>query len=101
MEQHIGPSFKKIKAYIYHKDKNGFYVYAKPNLCDPNTVIKYIGRYLGRPVIALKRIDSYDEAENVTFSIIVTKIIPHIKHAIPTIEFIKLLINIYRKNILK
>ena len=50
MEQHIGPSFKKIKAYIYHKDKNGFYVYAKPNLCDPNTVIKYIGR----PVIALK-----------------------------------------------
>ena len=42
MEQHIGPSFKKIKAYIYHKDKNGFYVYAKPNLCDPNTVIKYI-----------------------------------------------------------
>ena len=60
MEQHIGPSFKKIKAYIYHKDKNGFYVYAKPNLCDPNTVIKYIGRYLGRPVIALKRIDSYD-----------------------------------------
>ena len=37
MEQHIGPSFKKIKAYIYHKDKNGFYVYAKPNLCDPNT----------------------------------------------------------------
>ena len=66
MEQHIGPSFKKIKAYIYHKDKNGFYVYAKPNLYDPNTVIKYIGRYLGRPVIALKRIDSYD-GENVTF----------------------------------
>lgn len=24
MEQHIGPSFKKIKAYIYHKDKTAF-----------------------------------------------------------------------------
>ena len=24
MEQHIGPSFKKLKSHIYHKDKNGF-----------------------------------------------------------------------------
>ena len=66
MEKQIGPSFKKIKAAIYNKDTNGFYVYAKPNLCDPKTVTKYIGRYLGRPVIALNRIDSYD-GENVTF----------------------------------
>ncbi len=66
MEHHIGPSFKKIKAQIYHKDKNGFYIYAKPNLCDPKTVAKYICRYLGRPIIALKRIDSYD-GESVTF----------------------------------
>ncbi|WP_165392588.1 hypothetical protein [Blautia producta] len=34
--------------------------YAKPNLCDTDVTIKYISRYLGRPVIALKRIDSYD-----------------------------------------
>ena len=34
MEKHIGSSFKKTKAAIYKKDKNGFYVYAKPNLCD-------------------------------------------------------------------
>lgn len=66
MEKQIGPSFKKMKAYIYNKDKNGFYVYAKPNLCDPGTVTKYISRYLGRPVIALKRIDSYDGV-NATF----------------------------------
>nr|WP_235828964.1 transposase [Anaerosacchariphilus polymeriproducens] len=39
---------------------------AKPKKCNPNTVIKYIGRYLGRPVIATSRIDSYD-GENVTF----------------------------------
>lgn len=91
MEQHIGPSFKKIKAYIYHKDKNGFYVYAKPNLCDPNTVIKYIGRYLGRPVIALKRIDSYD-GENVTFHYNRHEDNTYVKRTIPAIEFIKLLI---------
>lgn len=87
MEQHIGPSFKKIKAYIYHKDKNGFYVYAKPNLCDPNTVIKYIGR----PVIALKRIDSYD-GENVTFHYNRHEDNTYVKRTIPAIEFIKLLI---------
>lgn len=87
----IGPSFKKIKAYIYHKDKNGFYVYAKPNLCDPNTVIKYIGRYLGRPVIALKRIDSYD-GKNVTFHYNRHEDNTYVKRTIPAIEFIKLLI---------
>ncbi|MFR5732001.1 MAG: transposase [Clostridium sp.] len=48
------------------KDSNGFYVYAKPNLCDTKTVTKYISRHLGRPVIALNRIDSYD-GKNVTF----------------------------------
>lgn len=66
MEKQIGPSFKKIKAAIYKKDSSSFYVYAKPNLCDTKTVTKYISRYLGRPVIALNRIDSYD-GKNVTF----------------------------------
>ena len=41
-------------------------MYAKPNKCDPKNVIKYIGRYLGRPVIATSRIDKYD-GELVTF----------------------------------
>ena len=31
-----------------------------PNQCNPSQLIKYIGRYLGRPVIATSRIDSYD-----------------------------------------
>ena len=66
MESIIGPSFKKIKSKCYTDHKQGFYVYAKPNLCDPKTVIKYIGRYLGRPVIATSRIDKYD-GDNVTF----------------------------------
>lgn len=39
---------------------------AKLNLCDPKTVLKYIGRYLGRPVMAISRIDHYDD-DTVTF----------------------------------
>ena len=66
MESRIGPSFKKIKSKCYSDHKEGFYVFAKPNVCDPKTVIKYIGRYLGRPVIATSRIDKYD-GEMVTF----------------------------------
>ena len=59
-------SFKKVKALCYSEHKQGFYVYAKPNQCDPKNVVKYIGRYLGRPVIATSRIDQYD-GESVTF----------------------------------
>ena len=66
MESHIGKSFKKMKSYIYKNCPNGFYVYAKPALTNPKDVIKYIGRYLGRPVIATSRIDNYD-GHNVTF----------------------------------
>ena len=60
LETKIGPSFKKVKASNYKIHKDGFYVFAKPNECEPKNVIKYIGRYLGRPVIANSRIDSYD-----------------------------------------
>ena len=91
MERKIGPSFKKTKAKIYKKDKNGFYVYAKPNLCDPDTVVKYISRYLGRPVIALSRIDSYD-GESVTFHYNRHEDNVFVKKTLPAIEFIKLLI---------
>lgn len=56
LESRIGPSFKKAKTKCYNNHKQRFYVYAKPNLCDQKTVIKYIDRYLGRPVIATSRI---------------------------------------------
>ena len=49
MERFLDPSFKKVKASCYKDHKYGFYVYAKPNKCDPKQVTKYIGRYLGRP----------------------------------------------------
>jgi len=66
LHSRIGDSFKKVKSSIYRNHKNGFYVYAKPNKCKPYAVIKYIGRYLGRPTIATSRIDSYD-GDFVTF----------------------------------
>lgn len=66
LQMHLGDSFKKVKSSIYNNHKDGFYVYAKPNKCDPDKVIKYIGRYLGRPIIATSRIDEYD-GEFVTF----------------------------------
>jgi len=91
MEKKIGPSFKKTKAAIYRKDKNGFYVYAKPNLCDPDTVVKYISRYLGRPVIATSRIDSYD-GENVTFHYNKHEDNSYVEKTVPVLDFIKLLI---------
>ncbi|XQR04662.1 transposase [Acetobacterium wieringae] len=55
-----------MKSLIYKLCPQGFYVYAKPNVCNPNEVVNYIGRYLGRPVIATSRIDSYD-GQSVTF----------------------------------
>ncbi len=66
MHKKIGDSFKQVKASVYRSLKNGFYVYAKPDLCNPAVVTRYIGRYLGRPVIATSRIDNYD-GDLVTF----------------------------------
>lgn len=91
LEKRIGPSFKKTKALIYRKDIHGFYVYAKPNLCNTDTVIKYISRYLGRPVIALKRIDSYD-GKNVTFHYNRHEDNAYIQQTLPALDFIRLLI---------
>ena len=72
-----------------HKD--GFYVYAKPNTCDPKTAIKYIGRYLGRPVIATSRIDKYD-GDFVTFHYNRHEDDTYVEETIPVMEFIQRLI---------
>ena len=91
MESRIGPSFKKIKALCYKEHKDGFYVYAKPNHCDPKAVAKYIGRYLGRPVIATSRIDKYD-GNFVTFHYNRHEDDKYVVETIPVIEFISRLI---------
>lgn len=87
MEEKIGPSFKKTKSLCYKKNGHGFYVYAKPNKCDPRTVVKYIGRYLGRPVIATSRIDKYDGG-NVTFHYNRHEDGAYVEETIPAMEFI-------------
>ena len=93
MGRRLGSSFKKIKSQCYTNHKEGFYVYAKPNKCDPETVIKYIGRYLGRPVIATSRIDSYDEdSETVTFHYNRHEDDKYIQETIPALDFIRHLI---------
>ena len=66
LTKRLGSSFKKVKNEMYSIHSEGFYVRAKPNSCTPNITIKYISRYLGRPVIATSRIDKYD-GEKVTF----------------------------------
>lgn len=91
MESLLAPSFKKVKALCYSKHKQGFYVYAKPNKCDPKTVVKYIGRYLGRPVIATSRIDKYD-GEFVTFHYNRHEDEKYVEETLPAIDFIKRLI---------
>ncbi len=91
LEKHIGSSFKKVKAYIYKNCPNGFYVYAKPTLLGSKDVIKYIGRYLGRPVIALSRIDNYDGL-NVTFHYSRHEDNKLITETVSAVDFIKKLI---------
>ena len=91
MESKIGSSFKKVKAKCYREHQQGFYVYAKPNLCDPRIVVKYIGRYLGRPVIATSRIDKYD-GEMVTFHYNRHEDEQYIEETVPAMEFIQRLI---------
>ena len=91
MQSHIGPSFKPVKARIYSEHKNGFYVYAKPSQCDPKTISQYIGRYLGRPVIATKRIDKYD-GEMVTFHYNRHEDNKYVEETIPALEFMERLV---------
>ena len=91
MEKKLGSSFKKVKARCYKEHEHGFYVYAKPNKCNPKIVAKYIGRYLGRPVIATSRIDRYD-GETVTFHYNRHEDNRLITESVPVMEFIQRLI---------
>ena len=91
MQAKLGPSFKKVKALCCQEHIDGFYVYAKPNTCDPKSVIKYIARYLGRPVIATSRIDKYD-GDFVTFHYNRHEDNKYVQETIPVMEFIRRLI---------
>ena len=58
-------------------------------ICDPETVIKYIGRYLGRPVIATSRIDNYDGSILSLFITIAMKMINIYRKQSLLLDFIK------------
>ena len=87
----LDPSFKRLKNQIYKDHTEGFYIRAKPNLCSPYITIKYISRYLGRPVIATSRIDAYDE-DCVTFHYQRHEDHKTITECVLVIDFIKRLI---------
>lgn len=92
MEHHIGPSFKREKAKMYKAHDKGFYVHAKPSLSNPNVVTEYIGRYLGRPVIATSRIDCYNKKDDtVTFHYNRHEDNVYVERTVPAIDFIQLL----------
>ena len=91
LSSRIGPAFRKIKNGMYKKHAEGFYVRSKPNLCTPDITIKYISRYLGRPVIATSRIDNYD-GENVTFHYTRHEDNRTVTETVPALNFIKKLI---------
>lgn len=87
----LGVSFKKVKNEMYTKHAEGFYVHAKPNSCTPHKTIKYITRYLARPVIASSRIDDYD-GDFVTFHYQRHEDEQRVMEKIPVLSFIKRLI---------
>ena len=91
LSSRLGNSFNMLKNQLYKDHPEGFYVRAKPNLCSPHITVKYISRYLGRPVIATSRIDAYD-GDSVTFHYQRHEDHKTITECIPTIDFIKRLI---------
>ena len=68
LEEDIGKNeFRKIKNKMYLKHKEGFYVFAPPSKFKSYTdLIKYVCRYVARPVMAESRIIDYD-GQFVTF----------------------------------
>lgn len=68
IEEDIGKKeFRKLKNKLYYTYKDGFYVYAPPsNFKSQLDLVKYVCRYLARPVMAESRIIDYD-GKYVTF----------------------------------
>lgn len=62
LEEDIGKSeFRKLKNDLYFRYPNGFYVYAPPSKYKSYVnLIKYVCRYVARPVMAESRIIDYD-----------------------------------------
>ena len=59
-------NIQNLKNKLYRRNKDGFYVHAKPKVKNEKAATQYVGRYTGRPAIAQSRIRDYD-GEKVTF----------------------------------
>lgn len=93
LKKKLPHSFKEVVSQVYKNSRDGFYVYAKPNRCKPKQVINYIGRYLGRPVIATSRIDLYNSIDDtVTFHYNRHEDDHYVEETLPSMDFIKRLI---------
>ena len=87
----LGREIKPLIGQIYKTAANGFYVNAPKTKGKIRNLINYIGRYLGRPVIAKSRIVDYD-GQTVTFHYKRHEDNRMIIEKIPAGEFIKRLV---------
>lgn len=87
-----------LKDKLYKKHDSGFYVHAKTEIKSAREAAKYVGRYVGRPVIAESRILAYDGV-NVTFEYVRHEDNEKIIETVHAYDFIKkLIIHIPEKN---
>jgi len=80
--------FNSVVNELYQSKNNGFYVYAYAKLTNNEDVVNYMVRYIGRPVIAQKRILKY-ENDTVTFCYNRHEDEQYVEETIPVFEFIK------------
>lgn len=80
--------FNTLTNKLYQTKNNGFYVYAYAKLTNSSDVVDYMIRYIGRPVIAQKRILKYENGK-VTFCYNRHEDDKYIEETIPVFEFIQ------------
>ena len=98
LKKRFGMVFSRLNSLIYQAYPDGFYVHAPNQNVNTDSVIKYIGRYLGRPPIASSRIDSFVD-DIVTFHYTRHEDDKTVSESIPAFDFIKrLIVHIPDKN---
>jgi hypothetical protein len=81
-------TFNALVNILYKIKNNGFYVYAYAKITSSQNVINYMVRYIGRPVIAQKRILKYENGF-VTFCYNRHEDNKYIEETLPVFDFIK------------
>jgi hypothetical protein len=90
--------FNRLVNKLYIDKDNGFYVYAYDKTINSSEIVNYMVRYIGRPVIAQKRILKYENGF-VTFCYNRHEDNKYIEETVPVFEFIqKIIIHIPEKH---